>query len=134
MIIPYLSFQGNCEEAMNLYCNVLDGKVKYVSRYTEQTGGASLAGKVMHMEASFGACVISASDQEKPVENGDAIRLMVHCKSAAEANRMLDALGAEGKVLQRLTPHPPPDDNGGSGLVRDAYGYTWIITAPIDRA
>jgi PhnB protein len=133
MIIPYLAFQGNCEEAINLYCAILGGKIDYLSRFTEATGGKALAGKVMHVEATVGGSALSAGDRAEPVENFDAVRLMIHCETSAEADRILDAFGAEGEVLQRLTPHPPPDDGGMGGLARDRFGYAWIITSPNDR-
>ena len=133
MIIPYLAFQGDCEEAIGLYLKVLGGRIEFLSRFTEATGGKALAGMVMHVEARIGEGVLSAGDRPEPVEHTDAVRLMVHCATAAEADRIIGAFGAEGKVLQRLMPHPPPDDGGLGGLVRDKYGYTWILTAPNDR-
>jgi PhnB protein len=133
MIIPYLSFRGDCEEAIALYCRVLGGKIDYLSRYTEATGGSAFAGKVMHVEATIGSWSIGAGDRLEPVEHTDAIRLMIHCATSAEADRILDALGAEGEVLQRLMPHPPPDDGGMGGLVRDKFSYMWILTSPNDR-
>jgi PhnB protein len=133
MIIPYLSFRGNCEEAIALYCRVLGGKIEYLSRYTEATGGKAFNGKVLHVEATVAGSVIAASDNRKAVEDVAAIRLMIHCATSAEADRILDALGAGGEVLQRLMPHPPPDDGGMGGLVRDKFGYMWILTSPNDR-
>jgi len=133
MIIPYLSFRGNCEEAIALYCRVLGGKIEYLSRYTEATGGKAFNGKVLHVEATVAGSVIAASDNRKAVEDVAAIRLMIHCATSTEADRILDALGAEGEVLQRLMPHPPPDDGGMGGLVRDKFGYMWILTSPNDR-
>ena len=133
MIIPYLSFRGGCEEAITLYRKILGGEILYLSRYTAETGGEALKGKVMHTEAKIGGSVIAAADSRKPVENTGAIPLMVHCGTSAEADAIIDAFGAEGEVLQRLTPHPPPDDGGMGGLVRDKFGYEWILTAPNDR-
>ncbi len=133
MIVPYLSFQGDCEEAVNLYCKVLSGKIETLSRYTETTGGKALAGKVMHVYTAVGGGAISASDHLEPVKHTDAVRLMVQYASPAEAERVIDAFGAEGEVLKRLLPHPPPDDGGMGGLVRDPFGYTWIICSPNDR-
>ena len=136
MILPYLAYQGNCEEAMALYTSVLGGKIEHLSRFTAETGGPALAGKVMHMQVSFGQGegAICCADQEGPVEHGESIKLLVHCASAAEADRIFDALAAQGKAIQRLTPHPPPDDGGLGALVQDKYGYVWILTAPNDRA
>jgi PhnB protein len=133
VIIPYLHFQGDCEEAINSYISILGGEILYLSRFTKGTGGETLSGKVLHVEAKVGGSVISASDHIEAVENRDAVRLMVHCAASAEADRILDAFGAEGEVLQRLMPHPPPDDGGMGGLVRDKYGYAWIVTSPNDR-
>ncbi|MBN1777085.1 MAG: VOC family protein [Clostridiales bacterium] len=133
MIIPYLSFRGDCEEAIHSYISILGGEILYLSRYTAETGGEELNGKVMHVEAKVAGSVIAASDSRKPVENFNAVRLMIHCDSSAEAGKIIGALGAGGEVLQRLKPHPPPDDGGMGGLVRDRYGYVWIITSPNDR-
>ena len=134
MIIPYLVYQGDCEEAVALYTSVLGGKIEYLSRYTVDTGGPALAGKVMHMQVSFGQGAICCADQAEPVGHGDSMKLLVHCASAAEADKIFDALAAGGKAIQRLTPHPPPDDGGMGALVQDKYGYIWILTAPNDRA
>lgn len=133
MIIPYLKFTGSCEEALRLYISVLGGEILYLSRFTAATGGEALAGKVMHAEATIGGSRVAAADGREAVENTDAVRLMIHCETAAEAERMIDAFGTQGTVLQRLMPHPPPDDGGMGGLVRDKFGYAWIITAPNDR-
>lgn len=32
-LIPYITFPGNCEEALNFYASCLDGEVKDVSRF-----------------------------------------------------------------------------------------------------
>ncbi len=133
MIIPYLYFQGNCEEAISLYCETLGGHVEFMSRYTPETGGSALGGKVMHVEMSFGTGKLAAGDRAESVQRTDGMMLMVHCATAAEANRILERFGAQGTVLQRLMPHPPPDDGGMGALVCDAYGVTWILTAPNDR-
>ena len=133
MIIPYLSFKGDCEEAIQSYISILGGEILFLSRYTAETGGEKLAGKVMHVEFKAAGSVFAASDSREKVENTDAVRLMIHCDTAAEADTIIDALGVQGEVMQRLVPHPPPDDGGMGGMVRDKYGYTWILTSPNDR-
>jgi len=70
------------------------------------------------------------ADQAEPVQHGESVRLLVHCATVAEADRIIDGFGAEGKVIQRFTPHPPPDDAGMGALVQDKYGYVWILTSP----
>lgn len=136
MVIPYLSFCGDCEEALNRYTAIFGGEILRLSRFTQETGGSALAGQVMHAEAAVGDSVIAGADGGNPDElaqHRDTICLMVHCTTRAEAEKCFDALAEGGVALQRLTPHPPPDDGGMGALVRDKYGYKWILTAPNDR-
>lgn len=136
MVIPYLTFCGNCEEAFKLYTSIFGGEIKFLSRFTVETGGAALDGKVMHVEALVGNSVMAGADSGNPEElaqYSDAISLMVHCSTRAEAERYIDALAEGGQIIQRLTPHPPPDDGGMGAQVRDKYGYIWILTAPNDQ-
>jgi PhnB protein len=136
MVIPYLSFSGDCEEALNLYTSIFGGEITRLSRFTPETGGAALSGKVMHAEAAVGNSVIAGADGADPQEltrYSDTICLMVHCATRVEAEKCFDALAEGGQALQRLTPHPPPDDGGMGALVRDKYGYKWILTAPNDQ-
>ncbi|MDL2318897.1 VOC family protein [Eubacteriales bacterium OttesenSCG-928-A19] len=131
MVMPYLHFQMNCEEAFTRYASIFGGKIEGISRFTPQTGSPALNGKVMHATVSLGTKgSLSGADQEEPVPQSNAMELLVHCATASEARHILDALARDGQLLSDLTPHPPPDDAGMGALVRDKYGYCWIITAP----
>jgi PhnB protein len=136
VVIPYLSFCGNCEEALNLYASVFGGEITMLSRFTRETGSEALAGQVMHAEAFVGNSVVAGADggdPEKLAQHHDTVCLMVHCTTRAEAEKCFNALAEGGQPLQRLTPHPPPDDGGMGALVRDKFGYKWILTAPNDQ-
>lgn len=135
MLIPYLSFCGNCEEAFNLYISAFGGEIRYLSRFTAETGTPDKVGKVMHVEALVGDSVISGADNRTPEEMANSnnnFMLMVHCASRQEAERYIDKLSEGGQVIQRLMPHPPPDDDGMGSLVQDKFGYQWCFTAPND--
>lgn len=135
MLMPYLSYQGDCENAFNFYASVFGGKIEWISRFNEETGGSNLAGKVMHAQLSFtgNKGYLNGADQEESVVRGEAIKLIYHCGSETEAQRIFDILAKEGHEVSRLAPHPPPDDNGVGGVVVDKYGYTWILAAPRDN-
>ena len=133
MVIPYLSFQGCCQEALESYVRIFGGRVLCLSRWTNASGGPALDGKVMHMEAEVSGGVISGADQLEAPVRGNDIRLIVHCGTSQRAQECCDELAEGGELLQRLLPHPPPDDGGMGALVRDRYGYVWILTAPNDR-
>ncbi len=133
MIIPYLSFKDNCEEAFNSYIRAFGGEILYYSRYTLETGGAQMNGKIMHLEAMLGDTRFAGADSADELDVGNCVKLMMHFGDRASAEACFDILAEGGTPLQRLTPHPPPDDGGMGALVKDKFGYTWILTAPNDH-
>jgi len=45
--------------------------------------------------------------------------------------RAFDTLSEEGETLSKLEKNPPPHDNDVSGMVKDKYGFTWVLSAQI---
>lgn len=132
VIIPYLTFNGDCEEAVGAYIAAFGGEILYMSRWdSENCRNSEQIGKVMHVEFALGGTRMSAGDSFD--FNGDniPIRLMVHMDSMDEARHAIDTLmQGGGAVLSPLRPHPAPDDGGCGSMTRDRFGYFWIITCP----
>ncbi|MBQ4639777.1 MAG: VOC family protein [Clostridia bacterium] len=131
-VIPYLSFQGNCEEAIRAYIAAFGGEVLYLSRWSVETAkkGPQQVGKVMHAEFCLGATRMAAGDIfDDPAENG-AVKLMIHMEDMARAKQAIALLQEGGQAISPLQPHPAPDDGGCGSETRDRFGYTWIITCP----
>ena len=61
---PYLSFDGNCEEALNFYKGILNGRIEIVTRYDNPAMNAPDAykNKILHARFYFGNQSIFASD------------------------------------------------------------------------
>ncbi len=131
-VIPYLSFRGDCEEALAAYIKAFGGEVLYMSRWSENTcEQPSEEGKVMHAEFRLGRTRMAAGDSPGGGEPNADIKLMVHMDSMAEAGRAISVLlEGGGAVLWPLRPHPAPDDAGCGSGTRDRFGYTWIVTCP----
>lgn len=132
-IIPYLTFMGNCEEALRTYMEAFGGEIIYMSRWSEDTfkGPLEQVGKVMHAEFRLGGTPMAAGDNFDMTGENSAVRLMVHMDSLEEAQRAISALTTGGgTVLSPLHPHPAPDDGGCGSMVRDPFGYLWIVTCP----
>lgn len=131
-VIPYLSFNGNCEEAVNTYINAFGGEISYVSRWTEKTYGNTpeQIGKVMHMEFVIGSTHMAAGDNFDAREVKTDIKLMIHMDSEEEALHAISVLAEGGTMLSPLKPHPEPDDGGCGSATRDRFGFTWFITCP----
>ena len=129
MVMPYLHFNGDCEEAFRFYAEAFGGEVTSLSRF-----GNDPAKKVMHamvMLTETGA--VSGSDQSEeqgPVEIVNQ-EILMFLPSREKVERVLARLCEGGKVISAFKPFPPPDDQGGGAVVADRYGYTWILSASV---
>lgn len=131
-IIPYLPFNGNCEEAVNTYIEAFGGEIYGMSRWSEATFDATpdQIGKVMHVEFALGDTHMAAGDTFGREESNTDISLMIHMHSEEEALHTISVLAEGGTILSPLKPHPEPDDAGCGSLIKDRFGYKWIITCP----
>lgn len=132
VIIPYLTFNGDCEEALRTYMEAFGGEILYLSRWDrENCERPQQIGKVMHVEFTLGGTRMGAGDNFDFCGESIPIRLMVHMDSLEEAQRAIGALAqGGGTVLSPLRPHPAPDDGGCGSMTRDRFGYLWIVTCP----
>ncbi|MDD4096462.1 MAG: VOC family protein [Oscillospiraceae bacterium] len=130
-VIPYLNFNGECEEAVRLYTEALGGEIYYLSRWSElNTKDPDRFGKVMHVEFRAGDTHMSAGDSFDRKEPSANIKLMVHMDDPQKASATCELLSRGGSLISPLAPHPAPDDGGMGALVEDRFGYCWIITCP----
>ncbi|NLD79490.1 MAG: hypothetical protein GX641_04120 [Mollicutes bacterium] len=130
-VVPYLNFNGDCEEAIQLYMEIFGGETFYLSRWSElNTADPERFGKVMHVEFRVGDTHMSAADSINRKETDTSINLMVHLDDPRKATGMCDLLSRGGSVISPLAPHPAPDDGGMGALIEDRFGYSWIITCP----
>ncbi|MCI9225876.1 MAG: hypothetical protein HFE91_10480 [Acutalibacter sp.] len=131
-VIPYLSFNGRCEQAVSAYISAFGGEVLHMSRWPEEAcERPEQAGKVMHAEFMLGSTRMAGGDSSCSNSPNTDIKLMVHMESKPEAESAIAALlEGGGTVLWPLRPHPAPDDSGCGSGTRDPFGYTWIITCP----
>jgi predicted 3-demethylubiquinone-9 3-methyltransferase (glyoxalase superfamily) len=112
-ITPFLWFDGNAEEAMNLYVSVFkNSKILNVRRYGE--GGPGPKGSVM--TASF-----VLEGQEFMALNGgpqfkftEAISLFVNLETQAEVDALWEKLSKGGEESR-------------CGWLKDKYGLSWQI-------
>lgn len=131
-VIPYLTFNGDCEEAVGAYIAAFGGEIIYMSRWSPETcERPEQVGKVMHVEFALGGTRMSAGDNFDFNGENMPIRLMVHMDSMEEASLAIGTLTqGGGTILSPLRPHPAPDDGGCGSMTRDRFGYLWIITCP----
>lgn len=129
-IIPYLSFNGNCEEAIRTYIKAFGGEICGMMRWSESEYDLEpeQREKVLHVKFALGNVCMAAGDNIDYIETAADIKLMVHLDSEEEAVHAIALLGEGGTVLSPLHVHQTPDGNGREAILTDRFGVTWIIT------
>ena len=130
-VIPYLSFKGDCEDALHKYFLAFGGEILFLSRWSEENCETpEQIGKVMHVEFTLGGTHMSGGDSFDTGEVNTDIKLMIHMDTQTKARHTISILAEGGTVVAPLQPHPAPDDDGCGAIIKDRFGFTWIITCP----
>lgn len=136
MIMPYLNFDGDCEEAFRLYQRAFGGQEPVFARYGEGPDDPAhpmdeaQKTKIMHGYVALTETEgISGADALLPVEKGLAPSIHVNCSGIGQGQQAFRVLAEEGAVVDQLQPDPFSRGNELRGSVRDKYGFTWVISA-----
>ena len=128
-INAYLTFNGNCRQAMNFYNEVLDGELSL-----QTIGDSPMADKmpakmkdcILHSQLTKGDLVLMGSDMvgEQGLLKGNSVTLMLVCNSEEEIKNCYEKLSAEGKAT-----HPLENTFWGAlfGGLTDKFGNHWLL-------
>jgi PhnB protein len=133
MAMPYLFFNGRCEEALDFYKRTLGAEIQMMMRFKDSPekarcpdGGEPPADKVMHACVSVGGVTMMASDgmdsSGKPRFEG--FSLSYQAKDEADAKRRFQALADGGQVQM---PLGETFFAKSFGVVADKFGVSWMI-------
>jgi len=130
---PYLNFDGNCEEAINFYADVLDGEIKMLMRYDQMPPDVCEIGdvskdKVMHATLEFGeGNSILFSDNVNPgFVQGNNAHMSLNIPEEEEAEKVFMSLleGGTETMLFR-----PVFWGGKFGMLTDKFGVHWMVSS-----
>ena len=128
-IISYLTFNGNCREAMQFYAASIGGELNF-----QTVGESPLSEKmpkkmkncILHSTLTNGNVVIMATDivPQNGIIKGNTISLMLDCESESEIKRFYENLLVGGH-----SNHPLEDTFWGAifGDLTDKYGNHWLL-------
>jgi PhnB protein len=128
-INSYLTFSGNCREAMTFYHDCLGGELAF-----QTVGESPLSQKmpkqmkdaILHATLTKEALVLQASDMvpQTGLVKGNTISLSLDCSSEEEIKKVYTKLSVKNK-----THHPLEDTFWGVlfGDLTDKYGNHWIL-------
>lgn len=129
-IAAYLSFDGNCAEAMRFYERVLGGKLEALLTNAQTPVANELPpgndDRIMHAYLTFDGGVLMAGDAVVgwPYEPMKGFNLTLSYDTTEEGKRVYDELAAGGKVTMEWQKTFWAE---GFGMLVDRYGTPWIV-------
>ncbi|MPR33907.1 VOC family protein [Salmonirosea aquatica] len=128
-INTYLTFSGNCREAMTFYQKCLGGELSLMtigeSPMAERMP-KKMKDSILHATLRKDGLTLLASDMvdEETLNRGNSISLMLDCESEAEVRGCFDKLAADGNPT-----HPLENTFWGAlfGGLTDKYGNQWLL-------
>ena len=133
-INTYLTFSGNCREAMVFYQECLGGEL-----VLQTIGDSPMAEKmparmkasILHATLKKGKLVIFATDMvhDDGLVRGNNVSLMLDCGNEKEIRRCYEKLSAGGKQ-----DHPLEPSFWGTlcGDLTDKFGNRWMLQYAVD--
>jgi predicted 3-demethylubiquinone-9 3-methyltransferase (glyoxalase superfamily) len=116
-ITPFLWFNDNAEEAINLYTSIFpNAKIGTVNRYPEGSPGP--VGTVMTATFELDGLEFTALNGGPHYSFSPAISFYVSCKTQAEVDELWEKLSEGGEVQQ-------------CGWLTDRFGVTWQIVPTV---
>lgn len=127
----YLTFDGNCAEAMRFYERTLGGKLEVMMKNSETPMAAQMptgsGDRIMHARlVTGGEIVLMASDSMmgQPYKGMKGFSLSLIYPTVAEGQKVFNALGEGGRVTM---PFQKTFWAEGFGMLVDRFGTPWMI-------
>jgi predicted 3-demethylubiquinone-9 3-methyltransferase (glyoxalase superfamily) len=127
-VAVHLMFEGEAEEAIELYVSLLPGsEVESIERYGPGEEGTEGSVKLATVSLAGLPTLFFDSSLDHPFTFTPSISLFVTCESEAELDKLFAELSKDGQVLM------PPSDYGFSKKftwVEDRFGVSWQLNLP----
>ena len=127
---PYLTFNGNCREALHFYQQCFDNASVDISPFGEMPGEQvpdEDKDKIMHAEFRAGGIFFMASDSMggPPITPSTQISMSIQCNTEQEQEIIFNKLADGGSVTM-----PLQDVFWGSrfGMLIDRFGIMWLLS------
>ena len=125
----YLTFNGNCREAMTFYKECLGGELAF-----QTIGESPLSDKmpkkmkdcILHSTLTKSNLILMGSDMvsEKGLIRGNSVSLSLSCSSEEEIKKCFEKLSTDGSQN-----HPLENSFWGAlfGDLTDKFGHHWLL-------
>lgn len=128
-INAYLTFNGNCREAMNFYRKCFGGELSMQTvegSAVESECPAAMKHHILHATLQNNELFLMGSDMVRPggFIRGNTIALSLSCRSAREISKFFSSLSKGGEII-----HPLRAEHQGAtfGVFTDRFGISWML-------
>jgi PhnB protein len=128
-INAYITFNGNCREAMNFYKDCLGGELSLQTvegSPIEAQCPAAMKDHILHASLQKDGLLLMASEMLGPEGfiKGNTIALSLNCNSEEEINEFFSKLSVGAKII-----HPLRREFWGAifGVFTDKFGIRWML-------
>lgn len=132
-INPYLTFNGNCQQAFDFYKSVFGGEFAYIGKFkdmpSEKPMPEHVGELIMHVSLPISAeTILMGSDAHESfgqtAQAGTNFSVSINAGDEAEAKRLFESLSAGGKVTM-----PLEKTFWGAlfGMFTDKFGIHWMV-------
>lgn len=129
-INAYLTFAGNCREAMSFYRECLGGQLTFQTigeLFLSDNLPCQIKEAVLHATLINDFMVLMGSDMvgDEGLVKGNAVSLMLHCSNENETRSYYKKLASGGAAT-----YPPENNYHGNlfGVLIDRYGHHWLLS------
>jgi len=121
---PYITFDGNCAEAMDFYAAALGGTVRSMTFRDSGMDADGIMHAALETPAGFHLFASDTAGGMGDYRPGNNVQVSLSGDDADALRRYWDALGEGGTVLVPLAPQMWGDEYG---LVADKFGIAWHV-------
>lgn len=127
----YLTFDGNCREAMTFYGKCLGAEPDFRTFSSGPPEVVAMAkavpDRILHTELHSGPVVLMASDTMPgmPFLAGSNFSISISCDSLAEMERLFAVLSENGHVTMAMHD---AFWGGRFGMLLDQFGISWMLS------
>lgn len=129
MLGHYLTFNGNCAEAIAIYEKALDAKTVELRTYSEIPPNPdfpipdSMKDNILYARLQVEGTDLMCSDSSEHCDSGDNMLACITTKDAALVRRAWDVLSEDAQIFMNLAPTFFAELHGS---LRDKFGINWM--------
>ena len=132
MVIPYITFNGNCIKALEFYKKVFKNEIKLCQKYDDyvperiESPPHDLSDWILHAEMEICGTKFWFSDDVNHVSAGNIVGLAATVPNSVKAREIFESLCEGGQII--LPPVESFYSTFHAGVI-DMFGVSWNIVA-----